>query len=109
MYDIPSATLEDTVAMIRKKLGLRGGFRSVGDPKASVRRVMLHPGLMTVATMCQYFRKPIFCSRAKSASGSVCRYAADMNTRRRKERLGHARSGRFRRSRHAPRANWLKS
>ena len=34
IYEIPAATAEDTVALIRKKLNLRGGLRAVGDRKA---------------------------------------------------------------------------
>ena len=33
------------MALIRRKLNLRGGLRAVGDRSARVRRVMLHPGV----------------------------------------------------------------
>lgn len=80
MYDIPAATLEDTVAMIRKKLNLRGGLRAVGDPKAKVRRVMLHPGLMTVATMFKHFDKTDLLVAGEVREWECVLYAADMNT-----------------------------
>jgi hypothetical protein len=57
LYDIPAATAEETVALIRKKLNLRGGLRAVGDRKATVRRVLLHPGTMTPATMWQRYEE----------------------------------------------------
>ena len=57
MFDIPSATMEDIVALIRKKLNLRGGLRAVGDRKAKVRRVMPIPGLIAIDTMYKYFDK----------------------------------------------------
>jgi putative NIF3 family GTP cyclohydrolase 1 type 2 len=45
LYDITPATYEQIVAQIRTKLKLVGGLRAVGDRKAIVRRVMLHPGV----------------------------------------------------------------
>ena len=80
MYDIPPATLEDTVAFMRKKLNLRGGLRAVGDPKAKVRRVMLHPGLLTVATMWKYFDKTDLLVAGEVREWECTFYAADMNT-----------------------------
>jgi putative NIF3 family GTP cyclohydrolase 1 type 2 len=80
MYDIPAATLEDTVAMMRKKLNLRGGLRAVGDPKTKVHRVMLHPGLMTVATMFQNFGKTDLLVAGEVREWECVLYAADMNT-----------------------------
>jgi putative NIF3 family GTP cyclohydrolase 1 type 2 len=55
IYDIPPATAEETVALIRSKLNLRGGLRAVGDRKAIVRRILVHPGAMTPATMWQRY------------------------------------------------------
>lgn len=80
MYDIPAATLEDTVAAMRKKLNLRGGLRAVGDPKAKVRRVMLHPGLMTVAAMFKNFGKTDLLVAGEVREWECVLYAADMNT-----------------------------
>ncbi|HXJ42928.1 MAG TPA: hypothetical protein VNH18_26840 [Bryobacteraceae bacterium] len=80
MYDIPAATLEDTVGLIRKKLNLRGGLRSVGDRRARVRRVMLHPGLMTVATMWKYFGQTDMLLTGEVREWECVHYAADINT-----------------------------
>src|SRR5262249_28429696 len=51
LFDIPAASAEDVAAHIRSKLKLRGGLRAVGDRKARVRRVLLHPGPMTPPIM----------------------------------------------------------
>jgi putative NIF3 family GTP cyclohydrolase 1 type 2 len=80
MYDIPATTLGTTVALIRKKLNLRGGLRVVGDPKARVRRVMLHPGLMTVATMFKTFHTTDLLIAGEVREWECTLYAADMNT-----------------------------
>ena len=80
IYEIPAATLEDTVAMMRKKLNLRGGLRSVGDRKLSVRRVMLHPSLMAVATMWKYYDKVDLLVAGEVREWECVHYAADMHT-----------------------------
>ncbi|MEO8595418.1 MAG: Nif3-like dinuclear metal center hexameric protein [Candidatus Solibacter sp.] len=46
LYEIPSASYEDLVAQIKKKLNLNGGLRAVGDRKSTIRKVMLCPGTM---------------------------------------------------------------
>ena len=51
LYEIPPATAENVVAHIRMKLNLRGGLRAVGDRNATVRKVMLCPGVMPPATI----------------------------------------------------------
>jgi putative NIF3 family GTP cyclohydrolase 1 type 2 len=79
MYDIPAATLEDTVALMRKKLNLRGGLRAVGDPKAKVRRVMLYPGVMPVATMWKHFDKTDLLLAGEVREWECVHYAADIN------------------------------
>jgi putative NIF3 family GTP cyclohydrolase 1 type 2 len=55
LYEIPPAAAEDVVGQIRKKLSLRGGLRAVGDRKATVRKVMLCPGVMTPSTIWQRY------------------------------------------------------
>ncbi len=55
LYEIPSATAEAVVARVREKLKLRGGLRAVGDRKATVRRVMLCPGVMPLPTIWQRY------------------------------------------------------
>ena len=53
IYNVPPAAAQETVAMIHRKLSIRGGLRAVGDRKATIRRVLLYPGPMTPATMWQ--------------------------------------------------------
>jgi putative NIF3 family GTP cyclohydrolase 1 type 2 len=79
MYDIPGATLEDTVAVIRKKLNLRGGLRAVGDAKARVRRVMLYPGQMALETMLKYFAQADLLLAGEVREWECVPYAVDMN------------------------------
>ena len=80
LYDIPAATAEDTVALIRKKLNLRGGLRAVGDRKASVRRVLLHPGIMTPATMWQRYEETDLIVAGEVREWENTHYAADIYT-----------------------------
>jgi putative NIF3 family GTP cyclohydrolase 1 type 2 len=78
LYDIPAATAEDTVALIRKKLNLRGGLRAVGDSKAHVRRVMLHPGVMTPSTMWQRYAETDLIVAGEVREWENTHYAADI-------------------------------
>jgi NIF3 (NGG1p interacting factor 3) len=80
LYDIPGATAEDTVVLIRKKLNLRGGLRAVGDCKARVRRVMLHPGVMTPATMWQRYAETDLVVTGEVREWENTHYAADIYT-----------------------------
>jgi putative NIF3 family GTP cyclohydrolase 1 type 2 len=80
LYDIPAATAEDTVALIRKKLSLRGGLRAVGDRKASVRRVLLHPGSMTPAIMWQRYSETDLIIAGEVREWENTHYAADIYT-----------------------------
>jgi putative NIF3 family GTP cyclohydrolase 1 type 2 len=77
MYDIPAATLEHTVASVRKKLSLRGGLRAVGDRKLRIRRVMLHPGVMPVATMWKNYDKVDLLLAGEVREWECTFYAAD--------------------------------
>jgi putative NIF3 family GTP cyclohydrolase 1 type 2 len=77
MFDIPAATLEDTVASVRKKLNLRGGLRAVGDRKLRVQRVMLYPGVMPVATMWQNYDKVDMLLAGEVREWECTFYAAD--------------------------------
>jgi putative NIF3 family GTP cyclohydrolase 1 type 2 len=79
MYDVASTTAADAVAMIRKKLNLRGGLRAVGDPKQKVRRVMLYPGVMPVATMWKYFGQTDLLLAGEVREWECVPYAADLN------------------------------
>jgi putative NIF3 family GTP cyclohydrolase 1 type 2 len=80
MYEIPSATAEDTVALIRKKLNLRGGLRAVGDRKARVRRVLLYPGTMTPAIMWQRYSETDLMVAGEVREWENTHYAADIFT-----------------------------
>jgi putative NIF3 family GTP cyclohydrolase 1 type 2 len=79
LYDIPPLSLEETVASIRAKLHLRGGLRAVGDRRASVRRVMLHPGFMTVKTMLDRFTTVDLLVAGEVREWECVPYAADIN------------------------------
>jgi putative NIF3 family GTP cyclohydrolase 1 type 2 len=80
IYDIPASTLEETVARIREKLKLRGGLRAVGNRPSRVRRVMLHPGLMTVSTMLERFSRTDLIVAGEVREWECVHYAADTNT-----------------------------
>ncbi len=80
LYDIPPATAEETVALIRSKLNLRGGLRAVGDRKATVRRVLLFPGAMTPATMWQRYSEVDMIVAGEVREWENTHYAADMFT-----------------------------
>jgi len=80
LYDKPAATAEDTVAHIRKSLNLRGGLRAVGDRKAQVRRVLLHPGVMTPATMWQRYSETDLIIAGEVREWENTHYAADIYT-----------------------------
>ncbi len=79
LYDIPGATLADTVAAIRKKLSLRGGLRAVGDQKARIRRVMLYPGQLPPEMMLKYFDRVDLLLTGEVREWESVPYAVDMN------------------------------
>jgi len=80
LYNIPASTAEDTVALIKKKLNLRGGLRAVGDRKAPVRRVLLYPGTMTPAVMWQRYSEVDLILAGEVREWENTHYAADMFT-----------------------------
>ncbi|MGE5486229.1 MAG: Nif3-like dinuclear metal center hexameric protein [bacterium] len=80
MYDIPPTTLADAVALIRKRLNLRGGLRSVGDPGAKVRRVWLHPGHMSIETLLEHFDNVDLLLAGEVREWECVPYVADLNT-----------------------------
>jgi putative NIF3 family GTP cyclohydrolase 1 type 2 len=43
-YDIPPVTLASLVSHAKKRLNARGGFRVIGDPRTTVRKIALLPG-----------------------------------------------------------------
>jgi len=80
LYDIPKATAEETVALIRSGLNLRGGLRAVGDRKATIRRVLLHPGPMTPATMWRRYSEVDMMVVGEVREWENTHYAADIFT-----------------------------
>jgi putative NIF3 family GTP cyclohydrolase 1 type 2 len=80
LYDIPAATAEQTVAMIRDRLNLRSGLRAVGDRKATTRRILLHPGTMTPATMWQRYTEVDMIVAGEVREWENTHYAADIFT-----------------------------
>ena len=78
IYAVPPASGEETVASIRRKLRMRGGLRAVGDRKATVRRVLLHPGPMTPATMWQRYSEVDMVIAGEVREWENSHYAADI-------------------------------
>ncbi|HEY3458866.1 MAG TPA: Nif3-like dinuclear metal center hexameric protein [Bryobacteraceae bacterium] len=80
LYEIPAISAQDAVALIRKKLNLRGGLRAVGDRNAQVRRVLLYPGVMTTATMWQRYGETDLMIAGEVREWENTHYAADIHT-----------------------------
>jgi putative NIF3 family GTP cyclohydrolase 1 type 2 len=80
LYDIPASTTENIVAQLRKALNLRGGLRAVGDRNATVRRVMLHPGVMPPAVMLQRYSETDLVITGEVREWESTCYAADIFT-----------------------------
>jgi putative NIF3 family GTP cyclohydrolase 1 type 2 len=80
LYEIPPATSEATVALIRSKLNLKAGLRVVGDRKATVRKVLLFPGSMTPTTMWQRYSEVDMIVAGEVREWENTHYAADMFT-----------------------------
>ncbi len=80
LYDIPSAAAEQTVALIREKLKLRGGLRAVGDRTATVKRVLLLPGFTTAAVMRKLYREADLTITGEVREWENTSYAADVFT-----------------------------
>ncbi len=80
LYEIPAASAEQIVALLRKKLNLRGGLRAVGDKTAQVRRVLLLPGFTTPATMWARYTEADMLITGEVREWENTFYAADMFT-----------------------------
>jgi putative NIF3 family GTP cyclohydrolase 1 type 2 len=80
VYDIPAASAEETVNQIRRRLNIRGGLRAVGDRKATIRRVLLHPGSMTPAIMWQRYGEVDMVIAGEVREWENTFYAADILT-----------------------------
>src|SRR5437763_13540656 len=48
-FELPAATLDSLAGDLKKKLGIRGGMRVVGDPKSEIRKVGLLIGTTALA------------------------------------------------------------
>jgi putative NIF3 family GTP cyclohydrolase 1 type 2 len=80
LYEIPSTTAEEAVALVRGKLNLRAGLRAVGDRKAVVRRVLVVPGSMTTAAMWQRYSEVDLILAGEVREWENTHYASDMFT-----------------------------
>jgi putative NIF3 family GTP cyclohydrolase 1 type 2 len=80
LYDIPAASAEETVNLIRRRLNIRGGLRGVGDRRATIRRVLLHPGSMTPAIMWQRYTEVDMVIAGEVREWENTFYAADIFT-----------------------------
>jgi putative NIF3 family GTP cyclohydrolase 1 type 2 len=80
LYDVPATSAEEMVALIRSKLRLRGGLRAVGDRKARIRRVLLHPGILTTATMWQRYTEADLIVAGEVREWENTHFAADLHT-----------------------------
>ena len=80
VYEIPAASAEETVALIRSRLKLRGGLRAVGDRGARIRRVLLHPGPMPPAIVLERYSEVDMIVAGEVREWESTHYAADMFT-----------------------------
>ncbi len=87
LYEIPPASAQATVDWIRKKLNLSGGLRTVGDRRATVRRVLLFPGAMTPQPMWQRYGEVDMIIAGEVREWENTFYAADMHSAAEKKAL----------------------
>lgn len=80
LHDIPAASAEQVVALLREKLNARGGLRAVGDRTAQVRRVLLFPGFLTTAVMWERYAEADLVITGEVREWENTFYAADMFT-----------------------------
>jgi len=80
VYEVPAATAEATVAVIRSKLKLRAGLRVVGDRNAIIRRVLLIPGSMTATTLWLRYSEVDMIVAGEVREWENTHYAADIFT-----------------------------
>ena len=59
---------------------MRGGLRAVGDRKATIRRVLVHPGFMTPSTMWQRYSEVDMVIAGEVREWENTHYAADIFT-----------------------------
>jgi hypothetical protein len=80
LYEVPPASAEETVALIREKLNLRGGLRAAGDRTAAVQRVLLFPGVMSAAVMWERYTEADMTIAGAVREWENTVYASDMFT-----------------------------
>lgn len=80
LYDIPPASAEQVVALLRQKLNMQGGLRAVGDKTAQVQRVLLLPGFTTPAVMWARYNEADLLITGEVREWENTFYAADMFT-----------------------------
>ena len=80
LYEIPAASAEQVVALLRQKLNIRGGLRAVGDRTAQVRRVLLFPGFIAPAVMWARYSEADLLITGEVREWENTFYAADMFT-----------------------------
>ena len=80
LYEIPAASAQQVVEMLRQKLNIRGGLRAVGDRTARVRRVLLYPGFTTPAVMWARYSDADLFVTGEVREWENTFYAADMFT-----------------------------
>jgi len=80
LFDIPVATAEQVVTGIRTRLKLNGGLRAIGDRTARIRRVLLHPGSMTTATMWTRYTEADLIVAGEVREWENTHFAADLFT-----------------------------
>jgi hypothetical protein len=87
LYEIPAASAEQVVVLLREKLNMRGGLRAVGDRSAQVRRVLLFPGFMAPAVMWARYSEADLLIVGEVREWENTFYAADMFTAGKKRGL----------------------
>lgn len=80
LFDIRAATAEQVVAGIRARLRLNGGLRAVGDRTARIRRVLVHAGSMTTATMWTRYTEADLIVAGEVREWENTHFAADLLT-----------------------------
>ena len=87
LYEIPPASAQATADWIRGKLNLSGGLRTVGDRRATVRRVLLFPGPMTPQPMWLRYGEVDMIIAGEVREWENSFYAADMHSAGEKKAL----------------------
>jgi putative NIF3 family GTP cyclohydrolase 1 type 2 len=79
-YQMPAVILESLVADIRKRLNTRAGIRVVGSREASIRKVALFPGLISIDTGLKRLPEADLLLTGEAREWEVVEYAFDTVT-----------------------------